>query len=222
MGNSPFNYRDPFGFGWFSDFVSGVKQGLKNVAKGLSSPAGIITAVAVVAVSIALPPVGAVIAAASTGYAIGATAGAGIGMTTGLMTPEEGGQIVGEQTIPALVSAGVSKSAAALGNALRGEKGAAAAANCKPGYAPNRPLPRDPVTGNPIPETTAPHTQLGMRTSKNTGETYRQAREFGEGGKHVKDIDFTDHGRPATHPNPHQHSIDPSTGKRGPSEPLKN
>ena len=34
---------------------------------------------------------------------------------------------------------------------------------------------------------------------------YKQAREFDAEGKPVKDIDFTDHGRPQNHPNPHQH-----------------
>jgi len=57
-------------------------------------------------------------------------------------------------------------------------------------------LPRNPKTGKPVPETDDPHTQLGTR---GTGERkYPQAREFGEKGKHVRDIDFTDHGRPDT------------------------
>jgi len=90
----------------------------------------------------------------------------------------------------------------------------------KPGtYAPDRPLPRD-ATGKPIAESEDPHTQLGKRTSRGTGEKYTQGREFGEGGKHNKDIDFTNHGR-SDHPNPHQHQIDPKTGKRLGPEPLK-
>lgn len=89
------------------------------------------------------------------------------------------------------------------------------------GYAPDRPLPREKKTGNPLPETDAPHTQLGKRTSRTRGETYRQAREFGEGGKHIRDVDFTDHGRPSDHPNPHQHRLEKETGKRGGSEPLE-
>jgi hypothetical protein len=87
-------------------------------------------------------------------------------------------------------------------------------------YAPDRKLPRD-KHGNPIPESDAPHTQLGKRTSKKTGETYNQGREFGKGGEHVRDIDFTSHGR-KDHPNPLQHKIDPETGKRGGLEPLNN
>jgi hypothetical protein len=89
------------------------------------------------------------------------------------------------------------------------------------GYQPKEPLPRD-ENGNPIPDSENPHTQVGTKTSKRRGEQYKQAREFGENGDHVKDIDFTDHGRPKEHTNPHQHKIDPNTGKRGKAEPLDN
>lgn len=93
-------------------------------------------------------------------------------------------------------------------------------------YAPPRELPRDPVTGNPIPEPDAegPHTQLGTRRSRGGRgpDSYPQGREFDENGKPVRDIDWTDHGRPYLpgHVNPHQHVYDPQTGKRGPAEPL--
>jgi septal ring-binding cell division protein DamX len=87
-------------------------------------------------------------------------------------------------------------------------------------YAPNRELPRDPKTGKPVPESENPHTQLGTRNSRTRpGEKYTQGREFGKGGKHVRDVDFTTHGR-KDHTNPHQHRIDPKTGKRGMQEPL--
>lgn len=86
---------------------------------------------------------------------------------------------------------------------------------------PDRPLPRD-QHGNPVPDTNAPHTQLGTRSGRN-GD-YPQAREFDANGKPVRDIDFTGHGR-ADHPNPHQHRYVPNeTGgslRRGPSEPLQ-
>lgn len=49
----------------------------------------------------------------------------------------------------------------------------------------------------------APHTQLGSQEGRKG--PYNQAREFDANGKAVKDIDFTDHGRPAQHTNPHQH-----------------
>jgi RHS repeat-associated protein len=87
-------------------------------------------------------------------------------------------------------------------------------------YVPNQPLPRDPRSGKPVPDSEYPHTQLGERTSKQRGETYAQGREFGENGQHVKDIDWTDHDRPTEHDNPHEHPIDPVTGKRGKARPL--
>jgi hypothetical protein len=81
------------------------------------------------------------------------------------------------------------------------------------------PLPRD-KNGNPVPESDSPHTQLG--TKKGRKGSYPQGREFGKNGEHVKDIDFTDHGR--DHPNPHEHPIVPNetggTPKRGPAQPL--
>lgn len=90
---------------------------------------------------------------------------------------------------------------------------------------PDRPVPND-RDGVPIPDTDAPHTQLGTKESKSRpGETYPQAREFDKNGKPVKNIDFTDHGRPQDHPNPHEHlhEDNPSGGtpKRGNPEPLE-
>lgn len=90
-------------------------------------------------------------------------------------------------------------------------------------YAPDRPLPND-KNGNHIPDTYAPHTQLGTRNGKKG--KYPQAREFDENGKPVKDIDFTDHGYPDNHPNPHQHIYKPNPTSRTPqrtkgAEPLE-
>lgn len=72
-------------------------------------------------------------------------------------------------------------------------------------YGPDRELPRDKY-GNPIPDADVPHTQLGKEPGRNG--KYTQAREFDEKGRPVRDIDFTDHGRPQNHPNPHQHTHD--------------
>ena len=70
-----------------------------------------------------------------------------------------------------------------------------------------------------VPDTDAAHTQLG--TKKGSKGTYPQAREFDEHGNPVRDIDFTDHGPPQKHPNPHQHEHLPnSTG--GTPERSKN
>lgn len=75
---------------------------------------------------------------------------------------------------------------------------------------PDRDLPRypegAPKEGEPMPDTDAPHTQLGHRNGR--GGRYPQAREFGENGEPIRDIDFTDHGRPQNHPCPHQHTYD--------------
>lgn len=85
------------------------------------------------------------------------------------------------------------------------------------------PLPRT-QHGVPIPEkgVEAPHTQLG--TKQGSGGPYRQAREFDAEGKPVRDINFTDHGRPGKHPNPHQHRHIPNptggTPQRGGPESL--
>lgn len=90
-------------------------------------------------------------------------------------------------------------------------------------YAPDRPLPRDERTQEPVPETDAPHTELG--TKNGTKGKYPQAREFDAQGRPVKDIDFTDHGRPQNHPDPHEHKWKPNptggTPQRSPeAEPL--
>ena len=87
----------------------------------------------------------------------------------------------------------------------------------------NDELRRD-ANGNPIPDPNAKgaaHTQMGTRTSKSqTGSpTYRQGMEYDENGKPVRRIDHTNHGR-KDHPNPHQHMIDPNTGKIGPPQPM--
>ena len=82
-----------------------------------------------------------------------------------------------------------------------------------------QPLPRDPRIGLPIPDSPYPHTQIGSRTSRRTGDTYRQAREFGYDGEIIRDIDFTNHRR-ADHTNPHQHRYNQLTGKRKSAEPL--
>ncbi|GEM_PF-764176 len=87
---------------------------------------------------------------------------------------------------------------------------------------PDRPLPRDPVSGMPIPDSVDPHTQLGNREGSH--EIYPQAREFDENGDPVRDIDFTDHCRPQDHPLPHQHRPEENptggTKQRGDPEPL--
>jgi RHS repeat-associated protein len=89
------------------------------------------------------------------------------------------------------------------------------------GAFPDRKLPRDRY-GRPVPDADAPHTQLGRQDGRRG--SYPQAREFDASGNPVRDIDFTDHGRPG-HPSPHQHSWEPNpsggTPRRGPAQPLR-
>jgi len=74
-------------------------------------------------------------------------------------------------------------------------------------YVPDRPLPRD-EDGVNIPDTDAPHTQLGTKQGRRG--KYPQAREFDRDGRPIRDIDFTDHEKPDKHPNPHQHIHKPN------------
>ncbi|RDH96085.1 RHS repeat-associated protein [Curtobacterium sp. AG1037] len=89
-------------------------------------------------------------------------------------------------------------------------------------WFPRRPLPRDETTGADLPESDFAHTQLGWR--KGSKGPYPQAREFSDDGQVVRTIDFTDHGRPKLHTNPHQHRAVPNptggTAQRGDPEPL--
>jgi RHS repeat-associated protein len=81
-------------------------------------------------------------------------------------------------------------------------------------YAPKRDLPTYPKSGRPKPESPYPHTQVGTRKGQ-----YPQSREFDGEGRPVRDIDWTDHGDPRRHTNPHQHVRGPD-GSRGGPEPL--
>ncbi|CRG51914.1 hypothetical protein [Yersinia wautersii] len=93
-------------------------------------------------------------------------------------------------------------------------------------YRPERALPRDKF-GNAIPDVDLPHTQIGTKSGRKG--SYTQAREWGYDGNGIlvpkRDIDFTDHGRPDGHPNPHQHSYTPNpsggTLQHGPAVELE-
>lgn len=122
-----------------------------------------------------------------------------------------GGDIVG--ILPVVPSP--SSARAAWDAIMNGKKGIP-----KIPYIPKRPLPMDQY-GNKIPDTSAPHTQLGTRYSARREESYRQAREWGENGQLLRDVDFTNHGRPRNHANPHQHLYNPATGAREAGIPLE-
>ncbi|WP_198043672.1 RHS repeat-associated core domain-containing protein [Janthinobacterium sp. 1_2014MBL_MicDiv] len=110
----------------------------------------------------------------------------------------------------------------------RGRSSETAGSLAKPGtYRPARALPRD-AHGNPMSDSVLPHTQLGTATSRRAGE-YTQAREWGYDEKGnlvpIRDIDFTDHGRPQNHTNPHQHDYVPNptggTPQHGLAKPME-
>ncbi|MDH7448431.1 RHS repeat domain-containing protein [Aquimarina sp. 2201CG14-23] len=77
-------------------------------------------------------------------------------------------------------------------------------------YTPDRKLKNDPKTGRPIidPEASGKtHTQLGKKKSSNKGVgTYTTRRTIDKDGSVRKTIDYTDHGRPKNHKNPHTHN----------------
>jgi len=88
---------------------------------------------------------------------------------------------------------------------------------------PDRPLPTK-ASGEPAPDpdSNGPHTQLGQR--EGSKGKYDQAREFDGQGRPVKTIDFTDHGRPGSHTNPHEHPYESNgtggTPSRAKARPL--
>ncbi len=91
-------------------------------------------------------------------------------------------------------------------------------------YAPDAPLPRSgDRANNSVPSSPDPHTQLGTRQGGKG--PYVQAREWGANGELIRDIDFTDHGRPRNHVNPHFHPwlLNPTGGSmiRGPGVPFR-
>ena len=130
----------------------------------------------------------------------------GIAIATGTQDEFSWGQLA-TSTLVGAATGGLSIAAKAT-SVKRAVDGGKATKGAKPGsYRPDRTLPRD-KHGNPVPDTSAPHTQLGTKKGRN-GD-YTQAREFDANGKPVRDIDFTDHGRPQNHPNPHQHRYVPN------------
>jgi len=86
-------------------------------------------------------------------------------------------------------------------------------------YIPEHPLPQQNVKGQDVPSPDPlamgrPHTTLGGRTGSD-GIRYRQSATFpGEtwpkaNGNDVPwgRVDWSDHGRPYDHPNPHMHEF---------------
>jgi len=84
------------------------------------------------------------------------------------------------------------------------------------------PLPRGP-NGELLPSSMAPHTQIGWKEGRRGG--YVQTREFSWNGEPVKQVDWTNHGRPQEHTNPHIHDYVPNptggTPQHGPPRPPR-
>ena len=82
------------------------------------------------------------------------------------------------------------------------------------------PLPQGP-NGELAPSSDYPHTQIGWQEGRRGG--YIQTRDFGPNGQPLRQVDWTNHGRPAEHTNPHVHDYVPNpTGgspQHGPGRP---
>jgi hypothetical protein len=104
----------------------------------------------------------------------------------------------------------------------------AAGSGGRPRYVPTGPdgrplaLPRGP-NGELAPSSMDPHTQIGWQEGRRGG--YVQTREFGPNGQPVRQVDWTDHGRPARHTDPHVHDYVPNptggTPQHGPARPPR-
>ena len=89
-------------------------------------------------------------------------------------------------------------------------------------FTPDRVLPNT-KHGDPIPDVDLPHSQLGRNASGNSSAREWMPKEGG-GITATRRIDFTDHGTPDIHPNPHQHRLVPNNyniAPRGGYSPAK-
>ncbi len=105
-----------------------------------------------------------------------------------------------------------------LGGGWLGAKGGLAPRTGAPGtYTPSRELPTD-KWGVPTPDTDVPHTQLGRSKAKYGSEPQAREWDYGTNGnlQPKRDIDFSDHGYPDVHPNPHQHTLTPNNPELAP------
>jgi hypothetical protein len=150
--------------------------------------------------------------------ATGAGAAAGYGIGKGLEATCD--YFDADEVTRGFVAAGLDLAAAIV---LRRRSAAAPSAPAGT-YRPLNPLPRG-RNGEMVPSSQYPHTQLGTETGRKVGP-YTAAREFGPDGQPLRDIHFTDHGRPNVpgHTNPHQHRHIPTptggTPEYGPAEPF--
>jgi len=128
--------------------------------------------------------------------------------------PEIWGQMPDYQrqdTAVRMLAAPYLRAAATVGNNLVGHAPSNAGSYVRSdSVATQRTLPKDKY-GVLEPDVAVPHTQLGRSTKSHGAEP--QAREWmfdsNERLVPTRDIDFTDHGFPSIHPNPHQHTLTP-------------
>ncbi len=148
-----------------------------------------------------------------------AAASLGINILTGGFAPNFGAALRGSSKIGTKID-----DAAEFGGTVAAR--VEAPSNPAGTYRPARELPRN-KNGVPTPDSQYPHTQLGTREGRKG--TYTQGREwdYDSNGKlrPIRDTDFTDHGRPGNHANPHQHYWlpNPTGGSpyHGPAVPLQ-
>jgi hypothetical protein len=218
------------GVAYGNDLFLGAPEALtgvspENMTHSLGGTLGAMTGDTVAAVQGTVEMVTGGSAAVGGGLAALPTGGTSLVVSAGGVVVAAHGAGMAGKALTGLWAAMDGDAPASSGTASSGPDGASPVPSNPPGtYRPNRDLPRQPG-GEPQPDVPdAAHTQLGTREGRK-GD-YTNAREFDENGKPVKDVDFTDHGLPQTHPdNPHQHPYVPNptggTPQRGPAEPLQ-
>ena len=138
----------------------------------------------------------------------GVVLGAGIVATT---VPSAGASVVtgsplaGSMVIGGTLT-GISALACMTGIIANASVGETPQNNYKPPGNPK--LPKDPKSGEPVPSSEAPHSQIGVKEGRK-GD-YRQTRQWSEDGKLQKTTDWTNHGR-KDHASPHDHISSPNT-----------
>jgi RHS repeat-associated protein len=223
---NPVSRADPFGlesymfpqqYSQSSEFRGGFQQGANHgliIGSAITVGAGVTYATG----GFAGPYIAAALgegttASMLTAAAISGAAGGGAGKFAGNALT---GQSLGDGVPSAMAfGAGLNAAGSVVGASVDAFRQGYASGSITPGaYAPSQPLLRN-TNGNPIPElgVVGPHSQIGIQSGRNG--SYTQAREFDAGGNPVRDIDFTNHGRPNIpgHTNPHEHPYQPnSTG----------
>ena len=148
----------------------------------------------------------------------------GVAASTGVGTPVAGVTATGSGVLIAKGAAESIVGGVMMNNTMNNMKTDSKSNESSSSRTSNDPLKRD-NNGNAKPDSEArgtSHTQLGFKEGRKG--KYKQGREFDSNNKPVKDLDFTDHGRPDQHTSPHQHRYRENetggTRRRGKAEPL--